>query len=254
MIIEIDIDNPFTIEGQPDEGRTIMIDPYDGCQLLCPYCFQRTDPDWNKNIYVKQNIVEVLNKNYSDHSTSEILYFGSKCDPYMQLESTYHLTRKCLEVLKKGTVEVMITTKSDNGLILDDLELLKSFGSRLTVLMGMANINQVGKGINSRNIEIANLLHNNGIKVWAFITPILPYIMDVDSLINALNPKIPIFLDKLRIFSEENLNIEMEDFISSKYPQFISQYQRIIHNNDEEYYYELKKKYCNNPRIKFLFM
>lgn len=164
MIIEIDIENPFTIEGQPDGGSTIMI------------------------------------------------------DPYMELESRYHLTRKCLEVLQEGTVEVMITTKSDNGLIIKDLELLKSFGSRLTVLMGMANINQVGKGVNSRNIEIANFLHDNGIKVWAFITPILPYIMDVDSIINGLNPEMPIFLDKLRSFGEDRLNKEMDDFISSRYP------------------------------------
>ena len=60
MIKEIKITDPITYEGQPDGGRTPMIDPYDGCQLCCPYCFQQNNINWNKDIYVNVNIAELL--------------------------------------------------------------------------------------------------------------------------------------------------------------------------------------------------
>lgn len=70
-----------------------------------------------------------------------------------------------------------------------------------------------------KNIEVANKLHEEGIKVWAFITPILPDITDVNKMIGSLNKDIPVFLDKLRI---ENDSIPMQkvlSYINNKHPE-----------------------------------
>jgi DNA repair photolyase len=253
MIREINIVNPITSEGQPDGGSVPIIDPYDGCQLYCPYCFQICDSDWNKDIYVKTNIAEILDSELEEWSKSTTIYMGSRCDPYMQIEEKYHLTRKCLEKLSKWNIPTMITTKSDNGLIFRDMNLLREFKSQLTVLMGMSNINQINKGADNQNIKTANELHKVGIQVWAFITPILPYIMDVDAIINSLNPNIPIFLDKLRIFKDSVQSKVIADFIKKQYPNLIEQYIDIINNGDENYYCVLEKEYKNNSKIKVLF-
>ena len=193
------VSDPITYEGQPDGGRTPIIDPYDGCQLHCPYCFQLSDENWNKNIYVNINIADLLKDRLNSWVKTEPVYWGSRCDPYMQIEEEYRLTRKCLSALNELRINTMITTKSDNNLIFRDIDIIKNFQAEMTVLMGITNINQIGKGVKNNNILTANKLRDNGIAVWVFITPVLPYIMDVEAIISVLNPDIPVFLDMLRI-------------------------------------------------------
>ncbi|MCL2775995.1 MAG: hypothetical protein FWD71_22020 [Oscillospiraceae bacterium] len=198
MIIEKTISEPITYEIPPDGNKTPIIDPYDGCQFNCPYCFQLSDETWNKNIYAHINIDELLKDRLDSWDKTNTIYLGSRCDPYMKLEEKYCLTRKCLLILDELQINTMITTKSDNNLIIRDIDILKSFHAEITVLMGITNINQIKKGVQNNNIITANNLYDNGITVWGFITPVLPYIMDIESIISAINPNIPIFLDKLR--------------------------------------------------------
>ena len=253
MIKEILIKDPITYEGQPDGGRTPMIDPYDGCQLCCPYCFQQNDINWNKNIYVNINIAELLNERLENWSKNETIYLGSKCDPYMELEKKYGLTKKCLSVLNELKIDTMITTKSDNDLIFRDFDIIKNYQAQMTILMGITNINQIGKRSQNKNIINANKLFNEGANVWVFITPILPYIMDVEEIISALNPNIPIYLDKLRVENNIQINNIME-YIKRSYPKYTQKYNEIINGNNDEYFNEIKKQYINNERIKILFI
>ena len=253
MVKEITISDPITYEGQPDGGSTPMIDPYDGCQFHCPYCFQLSDEKWNKDIYVNLNIADLLSARLESWPKSKTIYLGSKCDPYMQLEETYQLTRNCLKVLRELNINTMITTKSDNGLIYRDLEILKSFSGNLTVLMGLANMNQISKGIKNSNIETANDLYDNHIPVWVFITPVLPYIMEVEDMISSLHPGIPVFLDKLRISKGSIQANKMKTFILGQYPYLSKKYDKVIDEGEESYFNNLVDRYSNNDRIKILF-
>ncbi|MDR0325301.1 MAG: hypothetical protein LBI19_04295 [Oscillospiraceae bacterium] len=253
MIIERTILNPITYEFPPDGGKVPIIDPYDGCQLCCPYCWQLNDENWNKDIYVNINIADLINEKLSSWDKSEIVYIGSRCDPYMQLEEEYGLTRKCLSVLNELGINTMITTKSDNSLIFRDIDILRNFNADITVLMGISNVNQIEEGVQNNNILTANNLVGNGVPVWVFITPVLPYIMDVEEIIDALNADIPIFLDKLRIEADTIQADKLKKFIRQHYPEYIDQYNKVINENDERYYDELTSKYASNSRIKILF-
>jgi len=253
MIKEIKISDPITYEGQPDGGRTAMIDPYDGCQLHCPYCFQLDDINWNKDIFVNVNIAELLNNRLKSWPKNEIIYFGSRCDPYMPLEEKYDLTRKCLQALNDLQIDTMITTKSDNDLIFRDIDIIKHFKSEITILMGVTNLNQIGKGTQNKNILTANKLFNEGIKVWVFITPVLPYIMNVEEIVSALNPDIPIFIDKLRKKNTVQVNKIME-FINKSYPEHAEKYNEILKEENELYFNEIKSKYDNDKRIEILYL
>ena len=253
MIKEIMVSDPITYESQPDGGRTPIIDPYIGCQINCPYCFQWSDKQWNRDIYVNINIAELLSDRLGSWNKDETIYFGSKCDPYMQLEERYSLTRKCLEVLNELKINTMITTKSDNRLIFRDIDIIKNFNAEMTVLMGLSNINQIGKGSQNKNILTANELNDNSIEVWAFITPVLPYIMDVEAIISMLNPNIPIFIDKLRIDNDPIREKKMSEFIEKQYPNLKEKYNEIIYENDENYFIELVEKYSNDSIVKILF-
>ncbi len=253
MIREITTEVAFTSESQPDGGRTTIIDPYDGCQLRCPYCFQREDADWNRNLLVKTDIAERLAAQLPGRPAGEAFYIGSRCDPYMPLERRFRLTRKCLQVLRTEDHPVFVCTKSDNGLVLQDLDLFTSFRTPATILLGLSHIRQAGAGARNRNIATANRLHRQGVAVWAFLTPVLPGIMDVDAMIGALDPEIPVYLDKLRLLPGGRQADDIARMVHERYPQHDGLYRGILREGDERYCDELRARYGGDPRVRFVF-
>lgn len=251
MLRETNILNAFTSEVQPDGSSIAIIDPYIGCQLQCPYCFQMNDLNWCKDIFVNINIASILEQQIKEKEGAD-LYIGSKCDPYMQLEEKYTLTRKCLEILCNYDSHIYITTKSDNQLILRDFDLFKRFKNNITILLGLSNINQADKGRNNVNIKIANELKIQGNDVWCFITPYLPYIMNLEPMIAAIDSNIPIHIDKLRVMTQGNQDKKIYKWIQDRYPQYRKEYERILFQHDETYYHDIIKKFRNDKRIVFM--
>jgi DNA repair photolyase len=256
MIKEIVVDRALTYEYPPDGGTVPIVDPYDGCTLHCPYCFQLRDEEWNRHVYVKQNIADLLPQEFLDWNQEETVYIGSKCDPYMELERYYQLTRKCLVELAKLNLNVMVTTKSDSKLIFRDLDIIESMGSRFTLLLGLSNLKQLQQQDDVSllgNIQTANQLYRMGVQVWVFITPILPGITDVDDMIDALDGDIPVFLDKVRINQNTKPANKMEAYIKRHHPHLINVYHDIIHQGSDVYYEGIRNKWSNDGRIKFVF-
>ena len=257
MIKEMHTNNPITSESQPDGNSVPIIDPYEGCNLGCPYCFRLSNEKWADNIIVYTNIADMLDEALLSWQGDEIeeIYLGSLGDPYMSIEKDYELTRKCLKVLDKHHIPTMITTKSDNELILRDMDILKNFSSDITVLMGISHMRQLNNaynGLENKNIVLANKLHRMGINVQAFITPIMPHIVPVEDMIKQLDTDNPICVDLLRI---EKGTIQAEcvkKHIAHHYPHLIKEYDSIIDDGNLEYYYELKERYKNDKRIVFL--
>lgn len=195
MIKEIIVNEAITNEYPPDGGHVPIIDPYDGCTIGCPYCFQLNNSEWNKNLLIKTNIPEMISKNLVHWPKDKTIYIGSKCDPYMNVEEKYQLTRQCIIELSKLKIPTMITTKSNLDIIFRDIDILKGYSTDLTILLGLSNLNELSKNKNdNKNIKMANELYKLGIKVWAFIAPILPGITDVELMINSLHDDIPVYL------------------------------------------------------------
>lgn len=136
---------------EPEEARSILrpqkderygfgfaLSPYRGCGHGCRYCYVREYPnalhrpeDWGGWVAPKLNAPELLwSQRHRLHG--ERVFMASATDPYQPLERQYRLTRRCLEVLLLcPSTEVIVHTRSP--LVLQDLELLKAFGPRLTV-------------------------------------------------------------------------------------------------------------------------
>lgn len=252
MIKEILITNPIEKEIQPDGSSVDIIDCYDGCQIQCPYCFQLNNPSWSKDIFVRNNL-PILLKDYLKNKPNGELFIGSLSDPYMDIEKEYKLTRKCLQVLSQSELDIRITTKANNELLLRDIDVLKSFKNPPRILLGLSHINSANKGANNINIKVANELKRQGIDVWVFITPILPYIMDLDAMITAIDKDIPMYLDKLRVMKKGHQDAKIFQWIQRNFPQYINEYSKILFKNNEEYYKSIVKKYSNDKRITFMF-
>lgn len=136
---------------EPEEARSILrpqndeylgfgfaLSPYRGCGHGCRYCYVREYPhalhgpeEWGAWSAPKTNAPELLwAQRHRLHNQS--VFLASATDPYQPLEREFRLTRACLEVLLKcPTTRVLVHTRSP--LILQDVELLKAFGSRLSV-------------------------------------------------------------------------------------------------------------------------
>jgi len=146
------------LQVEPEEARSILrpqkddrygfgfaLSPYRGCEHGCRYCYVRDYPQalpgdkgnpvsreaWGSWAVPKLNAPELLwNQRHRLHG--QTVFLASATDPYQPLERQFRLTRACLEVLVQcPTTRILVHTRSP--LILQDLELLKAFGSRLKV-------------------------------------------------------------------------------------------------------------------------
>ncbi|WP_069997168.1 SPL family radical SAM protein [Cellulosilyticum sp. I15G10I2] len=256
MIREIIANKAITYEYPPDGGEIPIIDPYDGCTMGCPYCFQLDDDKWNKQLLIKTNMPDLIRRDLRDWPKDKFIYIGSRCDPYMNIEEKYKLTRRCIIELNKLQIPIMITTKSNLDIIFRDIDILKGYTAEINVLLGLSNMNELSKVktcSNIKSIDLTNKLHNMGIGVWAFITPVLPGITDVDLMIESLNCEIPVYLDKLRINPNSKTGNSMLKYIKEKYPRLEETYLEILYEDKNKYIEELRKKWKNHPRIKFVF-
>lgn len=253
---EILAEQSITYEYPPDGGKLPIIDPYDGCSLQCPYCFQRTDPEWNRDIYIKTNLPMLIRDQLSDWPRDQVIFIGSRCDPYMPLEQRYELTRQCLIELNRLKISCMIVTKSQPNLIERDMDIFKAFSGKFTLLLGLSNINQHKNATSCStipNIEAANRFHRAGVKVWTFITPVLPGITDVKAMIHALDPDIPVHLDRVRLEQNSPSAKLTLDWIGRDYPHLFENYQSIVESDEDPYYNSLKKDLAGNRCVHFVF-
>ncbi|WP_306589471.1 radical SAM protein [Geothrix sp. 21YS21S-4] len=186
------------LQVEPEEARSILrpqkndgygfgfaLSPYRGCAHGCRYCYVREYPnalhgpeDWGGWVSPKLNAPELLwSQRHRLHN--ERVFMASATDPYQPLERDYRLTRRCLEVLLLcPTTRVIIHTRSP--LVLQDLDLLRSFGNRLSVGFSIpTDDDTVRQAVELRAPAIPSRwaamerLARAGIRVTAAVAPLL---------------------------------------------------------------------------------
>lgn len=244
MVKEIFVKTAFGIETPPDSDPLIVLDAYGGCQFNCPYCFQENNLGKDRAIDVKLNIVDVLEQELKKLSKNELIFLGSESDPFMSLEKKYQLSRRCLELLNQKELDVIITTKADTKSIMSNIDLFRNWKGKLQILVGFSNFNHYLDDIESTiAVETVEQLTKENIEVKAFITPVLPGITDVKRIISKLDPKVPVFIDKLRIFKHNREAII--SYIAKNFPDLLPIYKEIADSGIDNYYSNL----CNDKAI-----
>jgi len=203
------------------------INPYVGCQHGCIYCyakfmkrFSSHKENWGEFVDVKINAPELLSQEIKEKKKGRV-WISGVCDPYQPVEKKYELTKKCLEILQKNNWPVVIQTKSP--LVLRDLELLKKFQEievGFTITTDDEEIRKIFElrtvPINER-IETLDKLHQEGIKTFVMIAPLLP---KAESLVPKLKGKVDyVIIDKM--------NYHYADWIYKKY-----QWEKIQNGNE----------------------
>ncbi len=174
-----------------------VINPYVGCQHACSYCYARfmkrftghKEP-WGDFVDVKINAPDLLNKEIKRKDKGTV-WMSGVCDPYQPLESRYKLSRKCLEILEMNNWPVVIQTRS--SLVLNDLDILKKINN-IEVGLSITTANDEVRKIFEpkapsimERLKTVDTLHENGIRTFVMIAPILP---EAENLISRLKRKV----------------------------------------------------------------
>ncbi len=170
---------------------------YRGCTHNCIYCdsrsicYQMTHPF--EDIEVKENAMELLEKELSRKRKKSMIHFGSMSDPYIPIEKHLNYTRRALELVHKYDFGVSIQTKSD--LILRDLDIIKKINDNTKCVVQMTlttyddnvcKILERNVCPTSRRVEVLKKIHRMGVPTIVWVAPILPFINDTEENIREL--------------------------------------------------------------------
>jgi DNA repair photolyase len=226
------------------------IDPYQNCEFGCQYC----DSSFEKTIYVKKNIRDVLKKELDTLSKGRII-IGSVHDPYQNTEKKFALTNAVLQTLKEFNFSCHILTKSP--LILRDIDLLSELNCMITISISSLN-DQVVRIFESEvpsptdRLKTVHKLRSQGIKAGIALIPILPYIVEteLESIVKAVHSVDAQYLLHKHLELKGDQERHFKHLIKAYYPHLLSKYEILYQNNfnpDEGYIQKINTtltKYC----------
>jgi DNA repair photolyase len=136
----------------PDLGMMYSMNPYQGCEHGCIYCYARNTHeyygfsaglDFESKIIVKRNAPSLLEKHLQNPNWDPVpIMLSGNTDCYQPQEKKFEITRKMLTVLLKYRHPVGLITK--NGLISRDIDLLQELAKyRLVqVMISVTTLNE----------------------------------------------------------------------------------------------------------------
>ncbi|MEO1450638.1 MAG: PA0069 family radical SAM protein [Bacteroidota bacterium] len=191
---EVRLEHPKKIINKvdsPDVPFSFSINPYQGCEHGCVYCYARNAHqywglsaglDFERIIIVKENAPKLLLKELS-HPKWEAapIMFSGNTDCYQPLERKFRLTRQCLEVLADLKHPASVLTK--NGLILRDKDVLQELAKHDLVhaALTITTLNEdlrrkmeprTAPGL--KRIQVVEALAKAGIPTSVMLGPIIP--------------------------------------------------------------------------------
>ena len=241
MIKEVKVKTALSPSKLP--GLDYALNPYRGCEHACVYCYAPSVIRWDKGkwgelVEVKVNLPRILSKELRVKKKG-VVGVGTVTDPYQPTEKKYEITRLCLELLLLHDFPVCIQTRS--SLVLRDMDLFKKFtnievGITLTTLDDSARAKmEPGASTVEERLRALEELSKNGIKTWVFLGPVMPYITDVEALVDSIAKVKPkyVLVDKLRL--KEGVWDRISGFIEEFYPQFSEKYSKIFFEKEDFY-------------------
>ncbi|NER17977.1 PA0069 family radical SAM protein [Spongiivirga citrea] len=177
----------------PDVGMMYSMNPYQGCEHGCIYCYARNTHeywgysaglDFERRILVKKNAPELLEKKIRRKKWKAYpIVMSGNTDCYQPAEQQFKITRACLKVFLKYKHPVGMITK--NALILRDLDVLCELqkDNLIGVNVSITSLSEETRRILEprtttikKRLQTVKTLSENGIPVNVMIAPIIPSI------------------------------------------------------------------------------
>jgi len=179
----------------PDVGFNRSVNPYQGCEHGCVYCFARPSHayhdlspglDFETRILAKTNAVELFRKELSAPGwRCEPIAIGVNTDAYQPAERELGLTRGLLTACLEFRQPALLITKS--RLVLRDRDLLSALAERQLVRVSVSLTtldNELKRRLEPRTagpaarLAVIGELAQAGVPVSAMVAPVIPRIND----------------------------------------------------------------------------
>jgi DNA repair photolyase len=181
----------------PDIPFTQSINPYQGCEHGCVYCYARPTHayldlspglDFETKLFAKPNAVALLTAELAKPGyVCDAIAMGTNTDPYQPIEREWKITRQILEVLSACEHPVSIVTKS--ALVERDIDLLAPMAAKnlarvyvsiTTLDRDLARTLEPRAASPHRRLAAVKALSEAGIPVGVMTAPIIPQLTDKD--------------------------------------------------------------------------
>ena len=259
------------IEAKSIIGAYNNVNLYRGCTHGCIYCDSRStcyQVGEFENIAVKQNAIELLEKELIKKRQKCMITTGSMCDPYLHLEKELGLTRKMLEVIKKHYFGVSLLTKSD--LILRDIDLIEEINKRYAALVFMTITTfdddlcrKIERNVceTSKRFACLEEFSKRKIPIGIWMGPILPFINDdEENIIKIVKKCVEIGVKYIIVFdfgttkrdgSEQFFYKSLDLYFPSLKEKYIKTYQSqyLCPSPNAKRLWDVFKKLCDEHQI-----
>lgn len=179
----------------PDVGMAYSLNPYQGCEHGCTYCYARNAHqywgysaglDFERKIIVKteapQLFKKFLEKKEWDAATISL---SGNTDCYQPAERKFKITRQLLEIALAYRQPIGMITK--NALILRDIDILTEM-AKLNLCMVYVSINSLNEQLRQKmeprtttakqRLKVVEELTKAGIPVGIMVAPLVPGLSD----------------------------------------------------------------------------
>ena len=181
----------------PDVPFNRSINPYQGCEHGCVYCYARPTHayldlspgiDFETRLTRKHNAATQLERTLSRPSyRCEPITLGANTDPYQPVEKRYRITRQLLEVLQRCRHPVSLITKG--ALVTRDIDILREMAadglcsvavSVTTLDAELKRLMEPRAASAAARLGAIEQLSNAGIPVSVLFAPVIPALNDGD--------------------------------------------------------------------------
>jgi len=181
----------------PDIPFTQSINPYQGCEHGCVYCYARPTHayldlspgiEFETKIYAKPDAARLLRAEMAKPGyRCDPIALGSNTDPYQPVERDWRVTREILEVLAAHEHPFSIVTKS--ALVERDIDLIAPMAAKdmarvylsiTTLDRDLARKLEPRAAAPERRLLAVRTLAQAGIPTGVLVAPIIPQLNDKD--------------------------------------------------------------------------
>ena len=179
----------------PDVGMAYSLNPYQGCEHGCTYCYARNSHEYwgfsaglefERKIIVKKEAPQLFRKFLEKKGwDAGIISLSGNTDCYQPAERRFKLTRQLLQIALEYKQPVGMITK--NALILRDLDILKEMAQE-KLCMVYVSINSLNEDLRlkmeprtataAQRLKVVEQLSAAGIPVGVMVAPLIPGLSD----------------------------------------------------------------------------
>lgn len=183
----------------PDIGLGYSMNPYQGCEHGCIYCYARNSHEYwgysagvefEQKILVKEQAPVLLEKKLKSPKWEPVpIMLSGNTDCYQPIERKLGITRRILEVLDRYGHPVGLITK--NSLILRDIDILERMSRRnlVHVSISLTSLDEDTRRVMEprtasvkQRLKVIETLSGVGIPVNVMMAPVVPAINDHETL------------------------------------------------------------------------